>query len=125
MNILLVDDSNVTRILIKNILEEHPDAKSFKFFNAENGQVALDFLKYNKFEIAFIDWNMPVMDGEELISEIREIRAYDKMKLVVATAENAKENVIKMTKKKINGYLIKPFDRGAVMNTFTMLTMKT
>lgn len=125
MNILLVDDSNVTRILIKNILEEHPDAKSFKFFNAENGQVALDFLKHNKIDIAFVDWNMPVMDGEELITEIREIKAYNKIKLVVATAENAKENVIRMTKKKINGYLVKPFDSGAVMKTFNMLTLKT
>jgi len=44
MNILLVDDSSVTRMLIQSILGERADANNIKYFNAENGQVALDIL---------------------------------------------------------------------------------
>ena len=65
MNILIADDSPVSRMLIQNILIEHKDADDFKFFNAENGQVALDILAYNEIDICFIDWHMPVMDGED------------------------------------------------------------
>jgi len=124
MNILLVDDSAVTRVLIQSILSEHKDAKTFKFFNAENGQVALDILAYNKIDICFIDWNMPVMDGEELIKNIHDDNDLKQLLVIVATAESSKENVIKMAKLGIDAYLVKPFEKDAVTKTFDTVNAK-
>lgn len=121
MNILLVDDSPVTRMLIQKVLSEHKHAGKFNFFNAENGQFALDMLNAHKIDLVFLDWYMPVMDGEELIRIIRGHKKHGDVKVIVATAEDSKEKVIQMLQKKVNGYLIKPFEEDAIMKAFDAL----
>jgi len=124
MNILIADDSPVSRMLIQNILMEHKDADDFKFFNAENGQVALDILAYNQIDICFIDWHMPVMDGEELIKNIHLDNTLNKVRIIVATAENSKKNVMKIAKLGINAYLVKPFEKDAILARFDAISSK-
>ena len=118
MNILLVDDSQVARMLIQNVLSEHKHAGDFNFFNAENGEFALDMLSHHKIDIMFLDWHMPVMDGKELINIIRENKKYVNMKIIIASAEDSKEKVLQMIQNKVNGYLIKPFEVEAIMKAF-------
>ncbi len=121
MNILLVDDSQVARVLIQKVLSEHKHADKFNFFNAENGQYALDMLSQHKIDVMFLDWHMPVMDGEELIKIIRGHKKYAHIKIIIASAEDSKEKVLQMLQKRVNGYLIKPFDEGAIMKAFEAL----
>lgn len=118
MNILLVDDSSSVRLLIQNTLSEHPKADTFKFFHAENGQVALDILEYHTIDIIFLDWYMPVMDAEALITIIQANKRLKKIKTIIASAEGDKQKVIKMLKKGVNGYLLKPFEKGAIIKAF-------
>jgi CheY-like chemotaxis protein len=90
MNILLVDDSSSVRLLIQRTLSEHPKADTLRFFNAENGQVALDILEYHTIDIIFLDWYMPVMDAEALITIIQENKRLKKLKTIIASAEGDK-----------------------------------
>ncbi len=125
MNILLVDDSQVARVLIQKVLSEHRHADKFNFFNAENGQYALEMLSQHKIDVMFLDWHMPVMDGEELINLIRESKKYSHIKIIIASAEDSKDKVIQMLKKKVNGYLIKPFEEDGIMKAFDSLFKST
>ena len=121
MNILLVDDSPVARMLIQKVLSEHKHADKFNFFNAENGKYALTMLSQHKIDIMFLDWHMPVMDGEELLNLIREHKEYSHIKIIIASAEDSKDKVLQMIQKKVNGYLIKPFEEDTIMKAFESL----
>ena len=118
MNILLVDDSMIMRTILQNTLKKHKDADKFTFFTAENGLLALDVLKNNEINIMFLDWNMPIMTGEELVYKMREDKQFNKVRIIMATTEGGKDAVIRMAKKGVNGYLVKPFDHKAVMKAF-------
>jgi len=118
MNILIVDDSQIMRTILKNTLSKHPDAEKFNFFSAENGKVAYDIIKNNEINLIFLDWNMPVMTGEELVYKLREDKAFNKVRIIMATTEGGKTQVMKMAKKGVNGYLVKPFNHPAVIKAF-------
>ena len=118
MNILLVDDSMIMRTILQNTLKKHDDADKFTFFTAENGLLALEVLKANDINIMFLDWNMPVMTGEELVYKMREEKKFNKIRIIMATTEGGKTQVIKMAKKGVNGYLVKPFNHKSVLKAF-------
>jgi len=118
MDILLVDDSPSTRALVKHILKEHPKAEDFKFLLAENGEVALNILTNTNVDVMFLDWNMPIMNGEELINIIRNDKRNNHIKIILATSEGSKEQVIKMVKKGISAYLLKPLDKDSITGAF-------
>ncbi len=118
MNILIVDDSTIMRTVLKNTISRHADAENFEFFSAENGLIGLEVLKANNINIMFLDWNMPVMTGEELVHKMREDKTLNKVRIIMATTEGARSQVIKMAKKGVNGYLVKPFNHDAVMKAF-------
>lgn len=124
MNILLVDDSSTVRLLIQNTLKEHPKAAFFKFFNAENGQVALDILEYHDIDIIFLDWYMPVMDAEALIEIIRKDKRLKHVKTIIASAESDKGKVLQMLKQGVHGYLLKPFKKGAIIKALDAVLNK-
>jgi len=124
VNILLVDDSVLARTKLESILSTHHDRNHFHFFTAENGLVALDILHKNSIDIIFLDWNMPVMSGEELVYKLREDKKYNKTRIIMATTEGGKDAVVKMAKKGVNGYLVKPFDADAVLKTFTAVSAR-
>jgi len=118
MNILIVDDSTIMRTVLKNTVAKHDDAKNFEFFTAENGKVGLEVLQQNKIDIMFLDWNMPVMTGDELVHKMREDKSLNKVRIIMATTEGSKQQVMKMAKKGVNGYLVKPFNHDSVMKAF-------
>ncbi len=74
MRILIVDDSRSMRLILKRMLAEmgYPDVAE-----AEDGSVALTQMEAFKPELALVDWNMPVMNGLEFVSAIREQREYE------------------------------------------------
>jgi len=121
MNILLVDDSLIIRSVLENTLKNHPDAGDFSFFSAENGQVAHTLLLQKNIDIMFLDWHMPLMTGEDLVYKLRENKKFNKLRIIMATTEGGKESVMKMAKKGINAYLIKPFDEEVILKTFNTI----
>ncbi|MDD5718004.1 MAG: response regulator [Sulfuricurvum sp.] len=123
MTILLVDDSRVIRMMLKEMLVRNLGSKT-TILEAENGRVALNQLKQNPIDVIFLDWNMPIMGGEEFIDIVRASPHYRKIRIIMATTEGGKEDVVKMIKKGVNGYLLKPFKETEVLKTFLKVTAR-
>ena len=107
MKILLADDSGIMRRVIAKVatnLGYHP-------IEAENGADGLAKLRKHSSDIALIilDWNMPVMDGYEVLEKIRAQEEYNHIPVLMATADGVQEDVIKALKAGANSYLVKPF----------------
>ena len=106
INILVVDDAPMIRRIIKNILKE----LGFKNIDeAEDGAVALQKLRSNKYDFVITDWNMPNLTGIELVQEIRKDPALKHIPIMMITAEAKKENIILALKSGVNNYIVKPF----------------
>lgn len=108
--LLLVDDSEIDRSVLKNILE--PD---FKTVEVSNGYEALRMLgdeKEEKIDGVLLDITMPILDGFTVLKMLRE--SGNNIPVVLMTAEATKENVERGMKYNISGFLGKPFNPYAV-----------
>lgn len=76
---------------------------------AEDGQDALNKLRAGNFEFVVSDWNMPNLDGLEMLKEIRQDEALKDLPVLMVTAEAKKENIIAAAQAGANGYVVKPF----------------
>jgi two-component system chemotaxis response regulator CheY len=106
MRFLVVDDFSTMRRIVRNLL------KDLGFNNveeAEDGQDALNKLRESKFDFVVSDWNMPNMDGLQLLSEIRKDPALGQTPVLMVTAEAKKENIIAAAQAGASGYVVKPF----------------
>ena len=106
MKILIVDDFSTMRRIIKNIL------KQIGFANvdeAENGQVALSKIADGNYDFVISDWNMPEMNGIELLKSVRANETTKDLPFLMVTAEAKKENVVEAVKAGVNNYIVKPF----------------
>ena len=113
MKILLVDDSKVIRFMMKNfILNFMPDTV---FVEATNGKEGLKELHNNPdVSIVFLDVNMPVMSGEEMLEKVRKVKMYDTTSIVMATAKSEREEVMKFIHMGANGYVVKPMQEESI-----------
>ena len=85
--ILVVDDSIVSRMMIKAIIESH--VQGVNFIEAGNGDQALERVGENKaIDIAFVDFNMPGMTGLELISALADKLTITKVALLTSNIQN-------------------------------------
>ncbi|MDR0806650.1 MAG: chemotaxis response regulator CheY [Enterobacteriaceae bacterium] len=106
LRFLVVDDFSTMRRIIRNLL------KDLGFNNveeAEDGQDALTRLRSSHFDFVISDWNMPNMDGLQLLSEIRNDANFGKMPVLMVTAEAKKENIVAAAQAGASGYVVKPF----------------
>ncbi|MEW6328279.1 MAG: chemotaxis response regulator CheY [Thermodesulfobacteriota bacterium] len=106
MRILVVDDFNTMRRIVKNIL------KQLGFENVgevENGQEALAVLKNEKFDFVITDWNMPVMTGLDLLKAIKADAALKDIPVMMVTAEAQQQNIVEAVKSGASNYIVKPF----------------
>ncbi|WP_447927629.1 MULTISPECIES: chemotaxis response regulator CheY [unclassified Vreelandella] len=106
MSFLVVDDFPTMRRIVRSLLKE------LGFTNvdeAEDGQDALNKLRAGNFEFVVSDWNMPNLDGLEMLKEIRQDDALKELPVLMVTAEAKKENIIAAAQAGANGYVVKPF----------------
>ncbi len=106
LRFLVVDDFATMRRIVRNLL------KDLGFNNvdeAEDGQDALNKLRASAFDFVISDWNMPNMDGLQLLTEIRSDATLSKMPVLMVTAEAKKENIIAAAQAGASGYVVKPF----------------
>lgn len=107
MKILVVDDSSTMRRIIKNTLN-HLGYKDI--LEAEDGVFAWDALSTNEdVEVLITDWNMPNMNGLELVKKVRAVEKYTDMPIIMVTTEGGKTEVITALKAGVNNYIVKPF----------------
>jgi two-component system chemotaxis response regulator CheY len=106
IKILLVDDQPLIRKIVRDILAQ---LGYMNVEDAENGQDALEKLKAKKFDLIFLDWNMPVMQGIDVLRELRKMPAYKDTPVIMLTAEAEKEKVITAIQEGVTNYIVKPF----------------
>ena len=109
LKILLVDDSRLARRHMMDVLEKM-GVTPLQVVQAENGHEAIERLGAEKFDVVLTDYNMPKMDGEELLKCIRQTPELDCIPVIMVTSE---ENETKLASIKSNGVtamLNKPFD---------------
>jgi two-component system, chemotaxis family, chemotaxis protein CheY len=118
LRFLVVDDFSTMRRIVRNLLKElgYTNAEE-----AEDGSVALNRLKTEKFDFVVSDWNMPVMTGIELLRQIRADPALKTLPVLMVTAEARKENIIEAAQCGANGYIVKPFTAATLDEKLTKI----
>jgi len=107
MKILVVDDSSTMRRIIVNTLSRlgYKDV-----VQGADGLEAWDVLQANPdVGVVITDWNMPNMNGLELVKKIRAQDKYKTMPIIMVTTEGGKKEVIIALKAGVNNYIVKPF----------------
>jgi len=106
MKILIVDDYSTMRRIIKNVLHE------IGFDNtdeADDGKTALPMLQTGNYDFLITDWNMPGMQGIDLLKAVRANEKTAKLPVLLVTAEAKRDQIVKAAEAGVNGYIVKPF----------------
>jgi len=120
LNILVVDDSAVMRAMIIRILRL-TGLSLGEIYEAPNGQEGLKVLDDKWVDLALVDINMPVMNGEEMIDTIRNSKTIADLPIIVVSTESNIERVEKIRRKKVE-FVHKPFTPEVLRKTVLQLT---
>jgi len=105
--VLLAEDSQDTRVMLKRAFE----LKGYTVFEAEDGQEALDIARHWRPSLLVVDLNMPVLDGLETVSKLRELEgAGEQIPIVAITAFDVPGMEDAALETGCNRYLRKPLD---------------
>ncbi|MEY8200840.1 MAG: chemotaxis response regulator CheY [Colwellia sp.] len=106
MKVLVVDDFSTMRRIVKNLLR---DLGFTNIQEADDGNTALPMLQGGDFDFVVTDWNMPGMQGIDLLKAIRADENLSHIPVLLITAEAKKEQIIMAAQAGVNGYIVKPF----------------
>jgi len=96
-----------------------------QFLEAENGQIALKTLNENPdISLIFLDYNMPIMNGEEFLTIVRANKDLNSVRVIMCTTESQKATVVSIMKKGVSGYVVKPFSPDTVRKTILPLVAR-
>ena len=107
MKLIVVDDSSTMRRIIKNTLAR----LGYKdILEGEDGAQGWSVLDANPDTGMLItDWNMPEMNGLELVKKVRADERFADLPIIMVTTEGGKAEVITALKAGVNNYIVKPF----------------
>ena len=91
MKVLVVDDFSTMRRIVKNLLR---DLGFTNISEADDGSTALPMLKEGSFDFVVTDWNMPGMQGIDLLKAIRADANLSHIPVLLITAEAKKEQIV-------------------------------
>lgn len=114
MKVLVVDDSRIIRNVVKNILADRKISAD-SVLEAADGQEALNILLGNKIDLLLVDWNMPRLNGLELIIALRGMEKYKQLPIIMITSEAARYNVVEAIKAGVSDYVVKPVTAKTVL----------
>jgi len=109
--ILVVDDSEGTRNLCSKILEK----EGYAVQTAGNGEEALKLVGENSFDLVVTDLMMPVMDGMELLEQVK--KSNPRIPVIIITAYASVATAVEAIKKGAYDYVPKPFNPGELQVT--------
>jgi two-component system chemotaxis response regulator CheY len=109
-NVLIVDDSEFMRNLLREILEEEFDVAE----EAENGVEAVELYQEHRPDLVMMDIVMPIRDGIEATEEIKE--ASPNSNIIMCTSIGQEEKMKAAIKAGADGYITKPFQKPSVMD---------
>ncbi len=104
---LVVDDSRAVRMLLAKTLKE----LGYEVREAANGREALEVIEAEKSTLTLVlaDWNMPEIDGLDMLKRLRQNPALSSLKVVMVTTETAIDCIAEALEAGANEYVMKPF----------------
>lgn len=119
MRALVIDDSRTTRRILARILTQ---VGFDELHEAGDGQDAIEVLeRIGPVDLALVDWNMPVMNGYELVRAVRARPEWSSVCLLMVTTESGIEEVSAALDAGANEYLMKPFNAGDLKGKLALL----
>jgi PAS domain S-box-containing protein len=113
LQVLVVDDNEAARLVMKDMLE----SMSFAVTAVASGEAALKALNQHDYALAFLDWQMPGMDGIETARRIRAMALAQPPKLVIVTAFGREEVMQEIKGAGLEDALIKPVNPSLLFDT--------
>jgi len=104
--VLLVEDNDINQLVAREILQDAGLAVEV----ADNGEIALAMVRQHRYDLVFMDMQMPVMDGIEATRAIRALPGLQKLPIVAMTANAMEQDRRRCTEAGMNDFLVKPFD---------------
>ena len=122
MRALVVDDSRAMRTILSRILRK---AGIEEIREAADGSEAIARLQDGELpDVALVDWNMPVMNGLELVKAVRQRSEWRRIAIMMVTTENEQSQIVRALAAGAHEYLIKPFDEAALIDKLEILGLQ-
>jgi two-component system, chemotaxis family, chemotaxis protein CheY len=121
LKFLIVDDFSTMRRIVRGLLKEmgcnHAE-------EAEDGAVALNMLKAQRFDFVVCDINMPNMNGFDLLKTMKSDDSLKNVPVLMVTAEARKEDIVLAAQTGAAGYIVKPFTKATLEEKITKIVQK-
>lgn len=116
---LVVDDSRAVRMILARTLRE----LGYEVREAANGQEALELIESDKAaaQLVLADWNMPEMNGLELLKRLRQDPALASLVIVMVTTETELDQMAAALEAGANEYVMKPFTREILVEKLQLV----
>lgn len=118
--VLVADDAFANQFLLASMLEE----LSVGFKTVSNGQEVLDELSNGKYDLIFMDIEMPVRNGIEATKQIKKDSRYQKIPVIALTAHDIDEFQGQFTEACFDGIVEKPFTIDSISNVLAKFNFK-
>ena len=119
MRALIVDDSRFVRGLLLGMLQ----GMGFECDEAGDGQAGLEKMRAGpEFDLVLVDWNMPVMNGLEMLQGLR-AEGFDGVKAMMVTTEAENEFILRALDAGADEYLMKPFDEEGLTEKLALMDL--
>jgi two-component system chemotaxis response regulator CheY len=121
MKMLIIDDSKAMRTFLQHLATD----LSFQTEEAEDGRNALSKLVKNDprepFDVALVDWDMPVMNGLEFVETVRRNKDFSSLKMMMVTTQNTMERVETALAAGADDFLMKPVTKESLEEKLQIL----
>lgn len=115
---MVIDDSRAMRAILRRIVTD----LGFECVEAADGQEALDKMSSGQLpDIALVDWNMPVVDGLQYVTEVRKNKEWRDVTLMMVTTEGEHAQIVRALAAGAHEYVIKPFTPDAIQEKLQIL----
>ena len=122
MRALVIDDSRTMRSILRRTLVN----EGFEVVEAEHGEDALAKIGVDGCpDVILVDWHMPRMSGIEFVRALRQLPGSDAVRVLVVTVEHDMERVDEALAAGADEFLMKPFEREALLDKLSILGLQT
>jgi two-component system, chemotaxis family, chemotaxis protein CheY len=120
MKILGVDDSRLTRKMLRDVVE----SLEYEFIEAADGKEAIEQIEkhQNELNLILLDWNIPEPDGYEVLQWAK--HKCPELPVMMVTAMGQQEKVLKALKAGVNDYVAKPFSKEDLARKIQDIALK-
>lgn len=114
---LIADDSRVIRLLLSKIMSN----LGFSVLEAEDGEDVIELAQTRELDLIIMDWNLPVLEGIDVLYKIRSLRLMKSPKIVFCSSASDLDKISQAIQGGADDYIIKPFDEDIVASKLTIL----